>query len=133
MLFLARLAFKNLFRHRLRTVVSIGAIAFSVMVVVFARGYVTGLVDSVTSDHIQYDSGHIKVVQEEYLRQQRLLPLNYPVDGVGEVIVKLQAIDDVAMVIPRLKFGAMVSTGDELVTLSGWGVNPDQELAFTNI
>ena len=133
MLFLARLAFKNLFRHRLRTVVSIGAIAFSVMVVVFARGYVTGLVDSVTSDHIQYDSGHIKVVQEEYLRQQRLLPLNYPVDGVGEVIFKLQAIDDVAMVIPRLKFGAMVSTGDELVTLSGWGVNPDQELAFTNI
>ena len=37
------------------------------------------------------------------------------------------------MVIPRLKFGAMVSTEEELVAMSGWGINPDQELAFTDI
>ncbi|NLC52760.1 MAG: ABC transporter permease, partial [Firmicutes bacterium] len=37
------------------------------------------------------------------------------------------------MVIPRLKFGAMVSTEEELVAISGWGVNPDQEVIFTNI
>ncbi|MGI6035494.1 MAG: ABC transporter permease [Limnochordia bacterium] len=138
MSFLARLAFKNLFRHRLRTVVSIVAIAFSVMIVVFARGYITGMIDSVSADHIQYDSGHIKLVHEEYLQQERLLPLNYPVDGLGEggldgMIAKLTTIDDVEMVIPRLKFGAMVSTEDELITMGGWGVNPEQELAFTNI
>ncbi|HBR35097.1 MAG TPA: ABC transporter permease, partial [Firmicutes bacterium] len=34
---------------------------------------------------------------------------------------------------PRLKFGAMVSTEDELVMMSGWGVNPEKELAFTKI
>ncbi len=138
MSFLVRLAFKNLFRHRLRTVVSIGAIAFSVMVVVFARGYVTGMVHSVTADHIQYNSGHIKIVQEEYYRQERLLPLNHSVDGLGEggldeMIGKLEELDGVNMVIPRLKFGAMVSTGDELLTLGGWGVNPELELAFTDI
>jgi putative ABC transport system permease protein len=32
-----------------------------------------------------------------------------------------------------LKFGAMVSTADELVMMNGWGVDPDKELTFTKI
>ncbi len=136
--FLTRLAFKNLFRHKLRTFVSIVAIAFSVMIVVFARGYIVGLIDNLTVEHIQYDSGHIKLITHEYRDQERLLPLNYPVDGLGgrgleEMVAALKDIEGVEMVIPRLKFGAMVSTGDELVTISGWGVDPEQETAFTDI
>src|SRR5690606_17361683 len=73
-----------------------------------------------------------------YQMRERLLTLNYPVDGlagrgVAEMSAALAALDQVEMVIPRLKFGAMVSTGDKLVSMSGWGVNPTQELAFTDI
>lgn len=137
-MFLFRIAFKNLFRHRLRTLVSIIAIAFSVLIVVFARGYILGMIGSMTIDHIHYNSGHIKIANQEYIEQERLLPLNYPVEGfeaegIDEMIAGLQEIDDVKMVIPRLKFGAMVSTEDELIAMSGWGVDPYQELAFTNI
>ncbi|ACL71071.1 ABC transporter permease [Halothermothrix orenii] len=138
MSYLFKIAFKNLFRHRLRTLVSIVAIAFSVMIVVFARGYIVGLIDSISADHIQYNSGHIKIVNRDYLQQERLLPLNYPVDGfkgqgVEEMASDLKNIDRVEMVIPRLKFGAMVSTDKELITMNGWGVNPEQEIAFTSI
>lgn len=138
MSFLMRLAFKNLFRHKVRTLVSVAAIAFSVMIVVFARGYILGMINAVSADHIQYNSGHIKIVNREYLEQERLLPLNYPVggfdgQGLAEMIADLESINNVEMVIPRLKFGAMVSTEKELVTMSGWGVNPRQEIAFTNI
>ena len=59
MIYLSKIAFKNLFRYKLRTLVSIAAIAFSVMIVVFARGYIVGMIDSVFSDHIQYNSGHV--------------------------------------------------------------------------
>lgn len=138
MSFLIRLAFKNLFRSKSRTIVSMIAIAFAVMVVVFAKGLIDGMIDSITADHIYYNSGHIKIVDGEYQKRERLLTLDYPVDGlVGqgleEMITVLQSVDGVEMVIPRLKFGAMVSTEEELVTMSGWGVNPDQELAFTKI
>lgn len=136
--FITKLAFKNLSRHKLRTIVSVVAIAFSVMIVVFARGLIVGMIDSLSADHIQYNSGHIKIIDREYYEQERLLPLNYPVDGfdgqgLDEMITGLQGIKNVKMVIPRLKFGAMVSTGKELVTMSGWGVNPEQETTFTNI
>lgn len=138
MSFLLKIAFKNLFRHKLRTFVSVIAIAFAVMIVVFARGYITGLVDSFIADHIQYNSGHIKIVDRDYHEQERLLPLNYPVEGfegqgLEGMITSLEEIDSVERVIPRLKFGAMVSLGNELVTMSGWGIVPDQELAFTDI
>ncbi|MGM0441983.1 MAG: ABC transporter permease [Elusimicrobiota bacterium] len=136
--FIIKTAFKNLFRHKLRTAVSIAAIAFSVMIVVFARGYITGMVDSVFADHIRYNSGHVKIMDKEYYPKQRLLPLNYPVNGfentgLEEMMAGLRDIDGVKMVIPRLKFGAMVSTGEELITMSGWGVKPKREIEFTDI
>lgn len=136
--FLAKLAFKNLFRYKIRTFVSIVAIAFAVMIVIFARGYVVGLIDSLSAEHIQYNSGHIKLIARQYWEEERLLPLNYPVDGLAEgglaeMTAALRDLEDVEMVIPRLKFGAMVSTEEELVTMSGWGVEPAQETVFTNI
>jgi len=138
MKFIAKLAYKNLFRHKLRTFVSIIAIAFAVMIVVFARGYIVGMIDSVFADHIQYNSGHIKIIDQEYQQQERLLPLNYPVDGFNDqgldkMIASLKEIDKIDMVIPRLKYGAMISTGDELVTMNGWGVDPAKEVQFTGI
>ncbi|MCK4524066.1 ABC transporter permease, partial [candidate division WOR-3 bacterium] len=138
MQFLINLAFKNLFRHKLRTIISVIAIAFSVMIVVFARGYMTGMADSVSSDNIQYNSGHIKIVTEEYHQQARLMPLDCPIDGFqGEgfsnMITEIENIDNVETVIPRLKFGAMSSSGDELITMMGWGIDKDKELQYTNV
>ena len=138
MTYLMKIAFKNLFRSKMRTTVSIIAIAFGVMIVVFARGIVVGMIDSVFADHIQYNSGHIKIIDQEYLKKERLLSLQYPVDGfngdnLDEMIMMLGNLKNVEMVLPRLKFAALVSTEEELVTMSGWGINPQKELIYTNI
>jgi putative ABC transport system permease protein len=108
------------------------------MIVVFSRGIIVGMVEQVFADHVHYNSGHIKIIDEGYQKRERLLTLNYPVDGLAgggleQMMAALGEIDHVEMVIPRLKFGAMVSTGDKLISMSGWGVNPEAELAFTDI
>ncbi|NLM97209.1 MAG: ABC transporter permease [Halanaerobiaceae bacterium] len=136
--YLIKIAFKNLFRSKLRTFVSIIAIAFGVMIVVFSRGLVEGMIDTITADHIQYNSGHIKIVDREYWKKERLLTLYHPVDGfaekgLDEMITGLAVIDGVEGVVPRIKFAAMVSTEEELVTMSGWGVDPALESTFTDI
>ncbi|MFO8061517.1 MAG: ABC transporter permease, partial [bacterium] len=127
--FLIKLGFKNLFRHKLRTFISIVAIAFSVLIVVFARGYITGLIDSVSADNVQYNSGHIKIVKENYHEQSRLLPLTYPVDGfngngLSDMINTLENVEGVQSAIPRLKFGAMASREGEMINMMGWGIIP---------
>lgn len=138
MLFYLNLALKNLFRNKLRTFVSILAVAFAVAVVVFARGYITGLIDLSFADHIQYNSGHIKIIDRDYYQQERVLPLNYNVNGfedksLSQMKGELQNLDGVDLLISRLKFGAVVSTGNELVNMVGWGIEKENEIEFTDI
>jgi len=138
MKFLWNLARKNLSRSKLRTSVSIIAIAIAIIAVVFARGLIGGMIESTFLNHINYKAGHIRVVDEEYKLKERLLSLNYPVDGfngkgITTMTEKLKDVEEVEQVVPRLKFAAVVSQEDELVRMMGWGVDPAEEIKFTNI
>ena len=138
MKFLWNLARKNLSRSKLRTSVSIIAIAIAIIAAVFARGLINGMIESTIGHHINYIAGHIRVVDEEYKLKESLLSLNYPVDGFnGEGITtiteKLKEMEGVEQIVPRLKFAAVVIQEDELVRMMGWGVDPAEEIKFTNV
>ncbi|PTV97951.1 putative ABC transport system permease protein [Halanaerobium saccharolyticum] len=138
MTFLINIAFKNMFRNKLRTIVSILAIAFAVMVIVFTRGLIDGMIGDTYSLYIHYDTGHIKIIDEEYEQKEKLLSLNYTVKGLenkslSEMQADLSEMEGIEMVIPRLKFGAAVSTEEELVQMLAWGVDGAKELKFTNL
>jgi len=131
--YLMKLAYKNLARHKLRTAVSVAAVAFSVMIVVFARGYVMGLIEDASAADIQYNTGHIRIIDRDYRLKERMYSLNHPVENLSGMVNELEKTDGVEMVVPRLKFGAMSGTGDELVEMIGWGVRPEKESEFTRI
>ena len=138
MKFLWNLAKKNLSRSKLRTSVSIIAIAIALIAVVFARGLISGMIESTFENHINYKAGHIRVINKEYKLKERLMSLNYSLDGFNgkgysEMIEKLKLVEGIEQVVPRLKFGAVVSMDDELVGMMGWGVDPAEEIAFTKI
>ncbi|MFO7816041.1 MAG: FtsX-like permease family protein [Halanaerobiales bacterium] len=133
-----RLAYKNLSRHKLRTFVSIIAIAFAVMIVIFARGFILGMVNSFYADHIQYSSGHVKIVDKDYQLEGRILSLTETVEGYNNtslegLIQELENIEDVQTVLPRIKFGSITTTEDELINMVGWGVVPQKDLKETDI
>ena len=136
--FLWNLAKKNLSRSRIRTSISIIAIAFAIFAVVFVRGLINGVLESFFENHIHYKAGHIRVIDEEYKLKERLMSLNYTLDGFNgngylDMSEKIKSIEGVEQVVPRLKFGAMVSLEDELVGMMGWGVDPDEEIEFMDI
>lgn len=138
MKFLLTLAGRNLFRNKMRTFVSIIAIAIAVMVVIFARGLVIGVLNSSFSLYVQYDSGHIRVVDKTYDQKEQLLSLIHPVDGFDEngvmpMVNRLEKEEGIELAVPRLKFGAMASPNEEIVRMMGWGVRPKKEKEFTEI
>lgn len=138
MKFLWNLAKKNLSRSRIRTSVSIIAIAFAILAVVFARGLINGMLESFFENHIHYKAGHIRVIDEEYKLKERLMSLNYTLDGFNgkgykEMSEKIKLVEGVEQVVPRLKFAAMVSLEDELISMMGWGVDPLEEIKFMGI
>jgi len=138
MKFLWNLAKKNLSRSRIRTSISIIAIAFAIFAVVFARGLISGVLESFFENHIHYKAGHIRIIDDEYKLKERLMSLNYTLDGFNgegysEMSEKIRSVEGVEQVVPRLKFGAMVSLEDELVGMMGWGIDPAEEIKFVGI
>ena len=138
MTFLWNLAKKNLSRSRARTMVSIIAIAIAIISVVFLRGMIGGMLTSTFENHIYYVAGHIRVIDEEYKLKEHMLSLNYTVNGFENegyegMVNRLMQIEGVNQVVPRLKFGAMVSHDDKMVGMMGWGVVPAEEIEFTEI
>jgi len=138
MKFLWNLAKKNLSRSKIRTSVSIIAIAFAIFAVVFARGLISGVLESFFENHIHYKAGHIRVIDKEYRLKERLMSLNYTLDGFNgegykEMSEKIKSVEGVEQVVPRLKFAAMVSLEDELVGMMGWGIDPLEEEKFMRI
>jgi len=138
MKFLWNLAKKNLSRSRTRTMVSVIAIAIAIISVVFLRGMIGGMLDSTFKNHIHYVAGHIRLIDKEYELKEHMVSLKYTVngfekDGYASIREDLMQIEGVEQIVPRLKFGAMVSHEDKMVTMIGWGVEPAEEIRFTEI
>jgi len=99
---------------------------------------ISGLLVSTFENHIHYKAGHIRVIDKEYELKEHMLSLNYTVNGIENegyenMAKNIKQIEGVEQVVPRLKFGAMVSTEEKLVTMMGWGVDPAEETKFTDI
>lgn len=135
MLYLLKLALRNLKRNLLRTAIAIAAIAVVVMIVVFGRGLMLGFNQSTFDLYINNQMGHVRLTEDEYLQREALLSLEYMIDGTAELsleemIGEIRGLAAVEEVLPRLKFGAMVSRDDELIRMLGTGIEPEVEDEF---
>lgn len=133
MWFLWKTANKNLFRHRTRSLVSILAIAITIGAITFSRGFVQGIADNLFQHHIHLHAGHIRITHKEYHRKECLLPLEYRIDGfrdegVEEMISELLTIPGVQRAIKRIHFYALYSSSEKMVTMRGWGIQPEEEM-----
>lgn len=135
MKYLFKIAFRNLSRNKVRSFISILAIAIVVMIVVFARGLILGTMQSTLQLQFDNQLGHVRILTEEYDTREALLSLEYTVDGIeGQglepMLTELADIDGVEHLLPRLKFGAMASPGDDIIQMAGIGVDPESELRY---
>lgn len=135
MKYLFKIAFRNLSRNKVRSFISILAIAIVVMIVVFARGLILGTMQSTLQLQFDNQLGHVRILAEEYETREALMSLEYTVDGIEgqgleEMLAELEEIEGVEYLLPRLKFGAMASPGDDLITMAGVGVDPESESEY---
>ena len=135
MKYLFKIALRNLSRNKVRSFISILAIALVVMIVVFTRGLILGTVQSTLQLQFDNQLGHVRILAEEYDTREALLSLEYTVDGIdGQglelMLSDLQDIEGIEYLLPRLKFGAMASPGDDIIQMAGIGVDPRSESRY---
>lgn len=116
------LAMRNLRRHRRRSVTSLLAVAFGVMALLVAGGYVASLFAEFREATIQSQLGHIQVTRPGFHEAGTSDPYNYVLPArIDELTRQLPAGTRIA---PRLMVNGLASSGEITVPFIAEGIDP---------
>jgi putative ABC transport system permease protein len=130
---LVRLAVRNALRHRTRSLVAISAIAFGVIAILSAGGFVEWIFWAIREAAIQAGLGHVHVVERGYRQSGLADPFSYLLPQQSPELTLLERAPEVKAVAPRLNFGGLVSHGDATLSFIGEGVDVDKEALISRV
>jgi putative ABC transport system permease protein len=118
---------RNLFRQSTRTGISVGAIAFGVIAMLLAGGFMEWIFWAMRESTIQSRLGHIQVVRAGYQEHGLADPYAYLLPSQSPVLKRLEAVESVQVVAPRLTFSGLISFADHTISFVGEGVVSERE------
>ena len=122
-----KIALRNLLRHRARSAISLSAIAFGVIAVLLAGGFIQWVLTATRETTIYARLGHIQIVRPGYFEAGAADPFAYLLPVRSPVFDALATMQEVKLVAPRLAFSGLVSHGDSTQSFLGEGVEPDHQ------
>ena len=130
---LLRFGWLNLRRNRRRTILNVAALAIGTAIMIVSVAWVRGYFTSFYEGIIDLDTGHAQVLHEDYLAQERRLPLDLAVTDYDQLRQALMDIDEVIAVSARLAFAARIGDGARATHMAGRGIEPEREAQITVI
>ncbi len=121
--FFLKLAFKNVFRHKRRSILTMVVIMFSVGTLLFMLSYLEGVWNNVIEDSVRA-SGHISIEHPEYQIKERMLSLNVTVENYEQLKTDLTNIEGVKCATGRIRFGGLLDFGENNEPGMGMGIDP---------
>jgi len=125
-----KLAWRNMWRSRRRTLITVSSIFFAVIFAILMRVAIVGLFDKLIADTVSLSSGYIQVHQSGYWE-------NKSVDSTFEESPKLATIlnheEDITAWTPRLESFGLASSGDRTKGIMVVGIDPAKENPVSNL
>ncbi len=118
------LAWRNLWRNRKRTFITLASIVFAVIIATFMRGIQLGSYEKMLNDAIQNTSGHIAIMGKDYWEDKSLIN-SMPVDSHMDSLIQSNPLVEVS--IPKITSGCLVSFGNATRGVLVMGVDPELE------
>ncbi len=122
-----KLAIRNVFRNRRRTLITIAAMGFGGAAIIVFGGFVHAIYWGVRESTIRSQVGHIQIYRHGYSEKGNLAPYDYLIPDYAGLRAELLKLDHVRAVTARLGFSGLVSTGDTTTSFVGTGVQPESE------
>ncbi|NBX93303.1 MAG: ABC transporter permease [Proteobacteria bacterium] len=123
-----KLSWKNIWRNRRRTLLTINAIGFGVMALVALYNYYDGFHDQVIQNVIRYQSGHLLVTAPDY--HKRMATQLFMKDP-SEVDTWLSSREEVKAFSHRVMVQGLVSTAQGSANIVFAGIEPEREKDVT--
>ncbi len=104
---------KGLLRDRSRSLLPLIVVAIGVMLAVFMRGYINGIMVDMIEQTARFNTGHVKVMTKAYAENIDQIPNDLAIMGASELQAGLEeAFPDIKWV-SRIKFGGLIDVPDD--------------------
>jgi ABC-type lipoprotein release transport system permease subunit len=126
-----RLAWRNIWRHRRRTVIVVVALSFGLMLMMFYDGMIAGFEQSIYGNAIKVLGGNIRIHATGYNASADSLPL-LPLANDQAMVQAARSIPNVVAATLRINTGGLASNREGAFSVGIVGIEPEQE-APTNL
>lgn len=122
-----KLAFRNIFRNRLRTALTLAAIVIGVVAIIISGGFVEDVFVQLREATIHSRIGHVQIFRRGYIEYGRREPSHYMISQPKAVVDTVKSIPHVQAVMTRVNFSGLANNSRADLPIIGEGVEPDKE------
>lgn len=122
-----KLAFRNIFRNRSRTALTLAAITSGITAIIVSGGFIEDTFVQLRESTIHSRLGHLQVFRQGYLEYGQRDPTRYLITQPKQVMDALRPIPHVKETMARMSFSGLANNGQADLPILGEGVEPDKE------
>jgi ABC-type lipoprotein release transport system permease subunit len=124
-----KLAWRNIWRNKRRTLITIASVFFALLLSLIMRSMQVGSYGHMADGIVEAYSGSMQVHRNGYWDDPTL---DNTFGSDPELTRKIEASDNIQAVIPRLESFALASTGEQTKGILVVGIDPEKELELTH-
>jgi ABC-type lipoprotein release transport system permease subunit len=122
-----KMAYRNLGRHRRRSLLSGLALALGTALLMFIAAFFTGEMRSSMETTLRLNTGHIQVQDVDYDPDKLSVAWEYLIENPDQSAAQIGSLDLVLAATPRLVASGIVSVRDESAGVQIMGIDPESE------
>jgi ABC-type lipoprotein release transport system permease subunit len=124
-----KIAWRNLWRNKRRTIITSASVFFAVFFAIIMRSYQLGTYDSMIMNFIGSYSGYLQVQNKEY---QDNPSVDYSFQYNDELEKAISGVKNVVSVAPHIESFALASSGTQTKGAAVLAIDPEKEKKFSN-
>ncbi len=128
-----KLALKNVFRNRRRTIITTSIITFGIVSLFFSYGFIDFSFEGLKERTIRQGVGHIQIFHPDYNNKFEERALEYGISNPDTIIKDLLFDEDVRFTMKRIEFNGLISNGDKSEIFIGRGIEPKLEEKLSSV
>lgn len=119
-----KLAYRNLGRHRRRSLLSGLALAMGTALLMFLAAFFQGEMRSAMESTLRLNSGHIQVRDADYDPDKLSVAWDYLIEDPEQVSAQIEALGQVDVATPRLFASGIITAQNDSVGVQIMGIDP---------
>lgn len=130
---LFKLAFRNVFRYKRRTIITFSAISYGLGLMAVGISLYNGVNARAMDNIINYQTAHLKILASGYFEKKDEVPLEFTIDEPQEIKSLLKDNQDIQGIESRILFQASIISGMDELPCLGVAIEPEVDPLVFNI